>query len=94
MGELFNTICSEITLLDAWRRVERKGSRGGIDRVTIAEFAARLNDHLTALREDLLASRYVPEPFQKIHIPKTDAPGETRPLQMPTQSGPHPPRRQ
>lgn len=84
MGELFDKICAETTLFDAWRRVEQKGSRGGIDRVTVAEFAARLTDNLAALRADLLTGDYVPEPFQKIHIPKTDAPGETRPLQMPT----------
>ena len=84
MSELFDNVCSEATLFDAWRRVERKGSRGGIDRVTTAEFAGRLNDHLATLRVDLLTGHYVPEPFQKVHIPKTDAPGETRPLQMPT----------
>jgi hypothetical protein len=39
--------------------------------MTIAEFAARLNDNPAALRTGLLNGPYVPEPFQKIHIPKT-----------------------
>lgn len=84
MGELFDNVCSEATVFDAWRRVERKGAHGGIDRITITEFAARLNDNLATLREDLLTSRYISEPFQKIHVPKTDTPGEFRPLQLPT----------
>lgn len=84
MGELFEQVCSEATLFDAWRRIERKGSRGGIDRVTVAELGKRLNDNLAQLRADLLSGRYVPEPFQKIEVPKADAPGERRPLQLPT----------
>ncbi len=84
MGELFERVCAEATLFDAWRRVEHKGARGGIDQVTITVFRQRLNDNLEQLRADLCAGRYVPEPFQKIEIPKADDPGETRPLQMPT----------
>ena len=84
MAELFENICSDLTLFDAWRRVQRKGSSGGIDRVTIAEFGRRLNDNLASLRADLLTEQYVPEPFEKIAIPKLDAPGESRPLQLPT----------
>lgn len=84
MVELFENICSDITLFDAWRRVQRKGASGGIDRVTIAEFGHRLNDNLASLRADLLTEQYVPEPFQKIAIPKLDSPGESRPLQLPT----------
>jgi group II intron reverse transcriptase/maturase/CRISPR-associated endonuclease Cas1 len=84
MGELFDRICTEATLFDAWRRVERKGAQGGIDRITIDAFRPRLPDHLAQPRTDLLSGRYVPEPFHKISIPKADAPGETRPLQMPT----------
>ena len=84
MGELFERVCDDATLFDAWRRVEHKGARGGIDQVTIAAFGQRLNDNLAQLRTDLCDGRYIPEPFQKIEIPKADAPGETRPLRMPT----------
>lgn len=84
MGELFDQICSEATLFDAWRRIERKGAQGGIDRVSVEAFRQRLPDYLAQLGADLRSGRYVPEPFQKIDIPKTDAPGETRPLQLPT----------
>jgi group II intron reverse transcriptase/maturase len=84
MGELFTQICTDETLFDAWRRVERKGSRGGIDQVTIATFAQRLNANLEQLVDDLRSGQYVPEPFEKIGIPKLDKPGELRPLQMPT----------
>jgi group II intron reverse transcriptase/maturase/CRISPR-associated endonuclease Cas1 len=84
MGELFDQVCSETILFDAWQRVERKGSQGGIDQITISEFRQRLQHNLERLRDDLLSGRYVPEPFQKLEIPKFDAPGETRPLQLPT----------
>jgi CRISP-associated protein Cas1 len=84
MGELFDNVCAEATLFDAWRRVERKGAAGGIDRVTISEFATRLNNNLMQLRADLLAGDYIPEPFQQVGIPKSDAPGEVRTLKMPT----------
>jgi hypothetical protein len=50
MGALFDQVCSEATLFDAWRPVEQKGAAGGIDRVTVSEFAQRLNDHLNQLR--------------------------------------------
>jgi retron-type reverse transcriptase len=83
-GSLFERICDDATLFDAWRRVEGKGAQGGIDQVTIAEFRQRLHDNLMQLSADLRSGRYVPEPFQTIHIPKFNIPGETRPLQMPT----------
>ncbi len=83
-GSLFEHICDDATLFDAWRRVEGKGAHGGIDQVTIAEFRQRLHDNLMQLSADLRNGRYVPEPFQKIYIPKFNIPGETRPLQMPT----------
>jgi hypothetical protein len=83
MGELFDQVCSETILFDAWRRVERKGSQGGIDQITISEFRQRLQHNLERLRDGLLSGWYVPEPFQKLEILKFDAPGETRPLQLP-----------
>jgi hypothetical protein len=69
MDALFDHICTEATLFDAWRRVERKGVQGGIDRITIDAFRQRLPNHLAQLRADLLNGRYVPEPFHKIDIP-------------------------
>lgn len=84
MDALFAQICSDTTLADAWKRIERKGAQGGIDRVTIEAFGHNLAANLGRLRTDLLTGRYVPEPSQKIAIPKYNAPGETRPLQLPT----------
>jgi group II intron reverse transcriptase/maturase/CRISPR-associated endonuclease Cas1 len=83
-GSLFKRVCDDATLFDAWRRVEGKGAQGGIDQVTIAEFRQHLHANLMQLSADLRSGRYVPEPFQKIYIPKFNVPGETRPLQMPT----------
>jgi RNA-directed DNA polymerase len=84
MGVLFDRVCSEGVLFDAWRRVRAKGSRGGIDRVSVGQFEGRLNDNLARLRADLLGGSYVPEPSERIEIAKHDDPGATRPLQMST----------
>lgn len=84
MSTLFEHICADATLLDAWHRVERKGSQGGIDHITVQLFQQRPHENLLQLRADLLSGRYVPAPFQKLNIPKLNKPGETRPLQMPT----------
>lgn len=81
---LWGRICAEETLFYAWRRVEAKGAHGGVDQVTIGEFRQRLHLNLRQLSADLARGRYVPEPFHQIHIPKPNAPGETRPLHMPT----------
>lgn len=81
---LFTQVYAEATLYDAWRRIEAKGAHGGVDHVSVAEFRQRLQQNLTRLSTDLQSSQYIPEPFQKISIPKLNKPGETRPLQMPT----------
>lgn len=83
-SDLFAQVCAEATLYDAWRRIEAKGAQGGVDHVSVAGFRQRLHQNLTRLGADLRSSRYVPEPFHKIAIPKLNKPGETRPLQMPT----------
>ena len=59
-GSLFERVCDDATLFDAWRRVEGKGAQGGIDQVTIAEFRQRLHDNLMQLRADLRSGRYAP----------------------------------
>lgn len=68
------------SLQAAWKRIKAKGARGGLDQVTIEEFAAGLEANLDCLRRDLLEERYVPQPVQQIAIPKSSDPQEKRTL--------------
>ena len=59
-------------LTRAWQKVFRKGSVGGIDRVSVAEFAEYADAELAALCAALTAKRYVPEPYMEVKVPKKD----------------------
>jgi group II intron reverse transcriptase/maturase/CRISPR-associated endonuclease Cas1 len=72
------------TLRAAWTRVRNKGATGGLDGVTVEDFQREAEEHLVALRGDLLAGRYVPEPLRRVHIPKDTGTGETRVLHLPS----------
>ncbi|MBM4289706.1 MAG: CRISPR-associated endonuclease Cas1 [Deltaproteobacteria bacterium] len=81
---LFTEICSTTVLLDAWRRIQKKGARGGLDGVSVQSFSDQAATHLEDLRQALLAGNYAPEPHQRIKVPKLDGSGELRPLSLPT----------
>lgn len=78
MGALYQQICRKEALLDAWRTVRDKGASGGIDGVSIAGFDAELDANMQALQDELVAGKFVPQPYQEIKIPKGD--GEFRSL--------------
>ena len=59
-------------LTRAWQKVFRKGSVGGIDRVSVAEFAEYADVELATLCAALTAKRYVPEPYMEVKVPKKD----------------------
>lgn len=71
------------TLRTAWARVRGKGSAGGLDGVTVDEFARDAEDHLAALRGELLERRYVPQPLRQVRIPKDAEGREMRVLHLP-----------
>lgn len=71
------------TLRTAWRRVRAKGSTGGRDGMTVGDFANDSEQHLQALRAELVEQRYVPEPLQQIAIPKGAGKTGFRPLRLP-----------
>ncbi|WP_449245328.1 CRISPR-associated endonuclease Cas1, partial [Desulfobacca acetoxidans] len=81
---LFLEICSITVLLDAWRRIQKKGARGGLDGVSVQSFGDQAASHLEDLRQALQAGNYTPEPHQRIKVPKLDGSGELRPLSLPT----------
>ena len=83
MGKLFDKVCTVDTLHRAWREIERKGAQGGIDGVSVAEFARDADRHLQDLAASLHEGRYSPEPADRIKVPKFNEARELRPLSLP-----------
>lgn len=71
-----------VNLNEAWKQIRSKGSRGGIDGISIAEFNNDLDENLQALHEELKSNKYVPEPPERVEMLEFD--GKSRPLGMHT----------
>ena len=70
-------------LKEAWNKVRKKGSAGGIDGVSIEEFERRAYDNIKQLSLDLLENRYIPEPLKAFDIKKPGK-NEKRNLGLPS----------
>lgn len=70
------------TLRAAFARVKANRGAAGVDHVTVAMYAARLEANLTALSTALRDGTYRPQPIRRHWIPK--GPREWRPLGIPT----------
>lgn len=64
----------------AWLAVKRAGGGPGVDRVTLRDFAAQLEEELTSLRRELTSGSYRPRPMRQVLVPK--ARGGLRPLAL------------
>ena len=80
---LMDKVYAERTLRAAWKRVERNGGSAGVDRQSVEAFAARAEQYLAELEQELRAGTYQPQAVRRVWIPK---PGrvERRPLGIPT----------
>lgn len=67
---LFDLLCQNHTLLEAWKSVKQKGSAGGIDGMSIELFDTQLDTNLQKIRQELIAGTWQPEPYLRISIPK------------------------
>lgn len=67
----YNDLCSKDLLQQAWQHIRDKGSAGGIDKQSVAEFALQADTYLAEILAELQKESYVPEPYLAIHIPKT-----------------------
>ena len=79
----FTTLAHHIDqefLREAYRRTRKDGAPG-IDRVTAADYAEKLDENLEALLNAFKSGRYRAPPVRRVHIPKGD--GRTRPLGIP-----------
>jgi group II intron reverse transcriptase/maturase/CRISPR-associated endonuclease Cas1 len=77
---ILNAVFSKNNLAHAWKIVKQKGSGGGIDNVSIAEFNSNCDANLNQLFDEALSGNYIPEPYKRIYIEKKD--NEFRPLSM------------
>jgi RNA-directed DNA polymerase len=78
---LIDKVYRPATLRAAWRRVAANAGAAGVDRQSVAQFAARAEVYLAELEAALKAERYQPLAVLRVEIPK--GPGQTRPLGIP-----------
>lgn len=57
-------------LLRAYQRVKSNGGSPGVDGMTVAELGGHLVSHWEAIREELCAGTYRPQPVRLVEIPK------------------------
>ena len=80
---LFDRICRDDVLREAWERVCENRGAAGVDRITLVAVEDYGVDRmLRELRHDLRQGRYRPAPARRVEIPKPQ--GGTRPLGIPT----------
>ncbi|NDY73829.1 CRISPR-associated endonuclease Cas1 [Desulfobacter hydrogenophilus] len=83
-ASILDAFLDESNLLNAFRRVRQKGSRGGIDNVSVDAFEKDLKKNLRRLRQDIIEGGYTPEPVAEIRTPKFNEKKEWRHLGLPT----------
>lgn len=69
---LFQKLCTEKTLISAWKQVKKKGSSGGIDGETIQSIDEKLQEYLYEIQQELKNNTWKPQPYLRIFIPKKD----------------------
>ncbi len=80
---LIDKVWREDFLLEAWKRVRRKGGSAGVDGETIADIEKAGVEHwLGDLSRDLRDGTYTPQAVRQVMIPKKE-PGMFRPLGIP-----------
>lgn len=67
---LYDRLCDERTLYEAWKSVRSKKSAGGIDGVTLARFDEALESNISGLSDELRRGTWSSEPYKTLEIPK------------------------
>ena len=79
---LYGQLLQDRVLMNAWKKVKANRGSGGINGVTIKEYAKNEQENVLELLEKLKAKEYKPTPVRRVYIPKKD--GKKRPLGIPT----------
>ena len=86
---LWDKICREDVLREAYRRSRANAGASGVDGVDFEEIEAQGREQwLGTLREELRSRSYAPQPLLRVWIPKRN--GGQRPLSIPTVSANYP----
>ena len=84
---LYDKVARSDVLWRAWVEVARNQGAAGVDGVTIASIAdggaPGVRVFLDGLAAGLRDKSYRPRPLRRVHIPKPNKPGESRPLGIP-----------
>jgi RNA-directed DNA polymerase len=80
---LYDKVYGLSNLKEAWKRVEANRGGGGVDRMSVADFAKDAEARLEKLSEALRSGTYKPQPVKRTYIPKPGS-REKRPLGIPT----------
>lgn len=80
---LIDKVWSERTLGLAWEKVKSNAGACGVDGITIGWFEKDSQKRLLAVKEQIKAGTYQPEPIKRVEIPKPGS-AEKRPLGIPT----------
>ena len=79
---LWDKVCRQDVLLEAYRRCRANAGAAGVDGETFERIDAQGPERwLGTLREELVSGRYVPKPLLRVWIPKSN--GGQRPLGIP-----------
>jgi Reverse transcriptase (RNA-dependent DNA polymerase) len=79
---LWDKVCRQDVLLEAYRRCRANAGAAGVDGETFERIEARGREQwLGTLREELISGRYLPKPLLRVWIPKSN--GGQRPLGIP-----------
>lgn len=67
---LFQRLCSEKHLLQAWEQVKSKNAAGGVDKRTVEDFAKNLAENIQSIIVELKSGMWKPQPYLRVEIPK------------------------
>lgn len=67
---MFEKLCSERTIMNAWKHVKSKGSAGGIDGLSLTTFETDLGNNILEIIDELKTGKWSPLPYLKVEIPK------------------------
>src|SRR5271154_5132969 len=80
--QLMEEVCERENCLQALKRVKSNKGSPGVDGMRVEQLPGYLKEHWPAIREQLLAGTYKPQPVKRVAIPKPD--GGMRQLGIPT----------
>ena len=82
---LYDKVCRQDILRNAWQRVRSNKGAAGVDQIDINAVGEYGEDRfLNELEQELRSWKYRAAWVRRVHIPKPGQPGKTRPLGIPT----------